>query len=401
MKLSHLNTVVGTWLAGWCLMASAGSLEQAERIHNRLAGVPPTSETRAEMASMIDAGNASGAAFIAMDHPDFYRTTLKNFATPWTNRDFDIFAPLNDYTATVIGIVRDDVDVREILTGSTIYVGDGSNGEPPWSPTDNEHYEALERAGADLADVLVARDQTSLTGVPADATAGVMTTRAGARAFFYAGTNRAMFRYTLVNHLCRDLEQVADTTLAPDRIRQDVTRAPGGDSRVFRNNCVGCHSGMDPLAQAFAYYSFEYDRDADPEGDRGRLVYNREGDIDPETGTRVVAKYHFNENNFPAGYVTPDDGWTNYWRTGGNRSLGWDPSLPGEGEGAKSMGRELANSEAFASCQVQKVFRAVCLRPPADAADAAQVQSMVASMKSSGYRLRQTFADAAVYCMGE
>ena len=47
-----------------------------------------------------------------------------------------------------------------------------------------------------------------------------------------------------------------DTTRPPDRIRQDVARSPGGDSRLFLNNCVGCHSGMDPMAQAFAYYNF-------------------------------------------------------------------------------------------------------------------------------------------------
>jgi hypothetical protein len=93
--------------------------------------------------------------------------------------------------------------------------------------------------------------------LPPDATAGVITTRAAARAFFSAGTNRAMFRFTLINHMCNDLEQVADVSLPPDRIRQDVSRSPGGDSRVFLNNCVGCHTGMDPMTQAFAYYNYE------------------------------------------------------------------------------------------------------------------------------------------------
>jgi hypothetical protein len=26
---------------------------------------------------------------------------------------------------------------------------------------------------------------------------------------------------------------------------------------VFLNNCIACHSGMDPMAQAFAYYDFD------------------------------------------------------------------------------------------------------------------------------------------------
>ena len=84
-----------------------------------------------------------------------------------------------------------------------------------------------------------------------------MTTRAAAAAFFVAGTNRAMFRFTLLNHLCNDLEQVKDSSYSPDRIRQDVSRSPGGDSRLFLNSCIGCHNGMDPMAQAFAYYNFD------------------------------------------------------------------------------------------------------------------------------------------------
>ena len=100
--------------------------------------------------------------------------------------------------------------------------------------------------------------QSSLTGIPAAATAGVMTTRGGASAFFVNGTNRAMFRFTMINHLCNDLPTVMDTTRPPDRIRQDVTRSPGGVSTLFLTNCIGCHSGMDPMAQAFAYYNFSY-----------------------------------------------------------------------------------------------------------------------------------------------
>ncbi len=44
------------------------------------------------------------------------------------------------------------------------------------------------------------------------------------------GTNRRMFRFTMMNHLCADLQTIPDTTRPPDRIRQDVTRSPGGDS---------------------------------------------------------------------------------------------------------------------------------------------------------------------------
>ncbi len=379
--------------------AAADSVDQAKRIHDRIAGVPPDAVTLAQMADEIELNNDPlAAALIATDAPEFYSVTLKNFAAPWTNRDRSVFVPLNDYIATVIGIVRDEVDFREILHGDILYVG--GSGVPPYSVSNNDHYESLENQGANLRDVLQRTTQSSLTGVPANATAGVMTTRAAAKAFFIDGTNRAMFRFTMLNHLCNDMEQVLDITRPPDRIRQDVSRSPGGDSRVFLNNCIGCHSGMDPMAQAFAYYDYEYDVMSDPDGEFGAISYNAVGEVDPDTGTRVESKYFNNALNFEHGFQTPDDAWDNYWRAGQNVLLGWDDTLPGSGNGAKSMGQELAHSNAFAQCQVKKVFRNVCLRDAEHSADRAQIDLMVSSLQSNGYNLKQTFAESAVYCMG-
>jgi hypothetical protein len=179
------------------------------------------------------------------------------------------------------------------------------------------------------------------------------------------------------------MEQVHDVKLIPDRIRQDVSRSPGGDSRLFLNNCIGCHNGMDPMAQAFAYYNFDETS--------GSMQY---------TAGAVQPKYFNNDTNFEFGFRTPDDSWNNYWRQGQNQFLGWDPGRPGGGQGAKTMGEELANSGAFASCQVKKVFRAVCLRDPEDAADRAELGTMINTFRS-GYSMKRVFADAAVYCMGQ
>ncbi|WP_255873814.1 hypothetical protein [Microbulbifer elongatus] len=383
------------------LSAFAGPEEQAAQMHSRLTGVKPSIEVLTAMAQDIASGDAGAAAERAMENDAFYDVTLKNLVTPWTNRDGDNFAPLNDYTATVIGMVRDDVDFRQILSGDILYTGASGLGLPAYNNANNDHYEALEAAGYPLQTALERRTQSSVTGLPSEATAGVMTTRGGAKAFFYAGTNRAMFRFTLMNHLCRDLEQVHDTSRPPDRIRQDVSRSPGGDSRVFQNNCIGCHSGMDPMAQAFAYYNFEYDVDNDPTGENGRLDYNGAGEIDPATGSRVQAKNHINSATFPYGFVIPDDKWDNYWREGPNMHLGWSEVLPGSGNGAKSMGEELANSEAFAQCQVTKVFKQVCLRAPEDSSDRNRIDSITDSFTSNGYRLKQVYAETAAYCAGE
>jgi hypothetical protein len=384
----RLNTIaMALCLLLNCLAcASAGELErrQAKRMHDRLTGVPPSGQTLDVMEAEIAAGNATGAALLAMDDSAFYNVTLKNFATPWTNRDQSVFAPLNDYTATVIGMIRDEVPFNRLLSADLVYIGDGSLGLPAYSMSNNDHYEAMEAQGIDLKTGLRPVAQSAVTDLPASATAGIMTTRAAADAFFIAGTNRAMFRFTLLNHLCNDLEQLKDITRSPDRIRQDVSRSPGGDSRIFLNACIGCHSGMDPMAQAFAYYNFD--------AGSARLQY---------TPGVVQPKYLINADNFKYGYVTPDDHWDNYWRSGANSLLGWDTGLPGSGSGAKSLGMELAGSRAFAACQVKKAFRTVCLRAPGNAADRGQVDTMVADFIASNYNMKTVFAEAAVYCMAD
>ena len=369
--------------------AFAGSREQAQRIHERIAGVPPSDTVLQDMQDMINGvqpGGATGAADLAMDNVNFYNVTLKNFAAPWTNREQSVFVPLNDYIATVIGMVRDREDFSTLLSEDRTYVG--RNGVVPTAPstTNNQHYIELEANNVNLRDELEFRSQSTVMGIPGSATAGVMTSRAASEAFFVAGTNRAMFRFTLMNHMCNDMEQMHDTRLPPDRIRQDVSRSPGGDSRLFLNNCIGCHSGMDPLAGAFAYYDFNETSQS--------LVYDT---------SEVHSKYFNNDLNFPQGYRTTDDSWENRWRIGQNSYLGFDPAYngTGTGNGAKSLGVELGKSQAFASCQVRKVFKTVCLREPEDAADRTAVSNITATFTGTGYDLKQVFADTAVHCMGQ
>jgi len=376
--------------------ASAQTRDQAKRIYDRLAGVPPSETVLNTMVGntgtdpVCVANNVAGvacAAYMAMDNPSFYNVTLKNFAASWTNRDRSVFVPLNDYIATVIGMIRDDVDFRTVLSADLQYVGTGVT--PAAVGNNNNHYEALEAGNYNLKDVLDPALQSNVNGLPPGATAGVITSRAAAEAFFIAGTNRAMFRFTMVNHFCKDMEQLHDPRMSPDRIRQDVSRSPGGDSRLFLDNCVGCHTGMDPMAQAFAYYNYD----------------DGAGTIQYADGV-VQDKYYNNDLNFPPGYRTPDDHWTNYWRTGQNRYLDfYGPAQTtaagyGDGIGAKSLGVELSNSTAFATCQVKKAFQAVCLREPESANDHARVNSIVQSFGQGPIIMKQVFADTAEYCMG-
>ena len=390
------------------LPANAGDREQARRIYDRIAGVPPTANEMLALEGAMAGTNtdcstytlngqvdsaAECAAFLAMENKSFYNVTLKNFAAPWTNRDQSVFVPLNDYIATVIGLIRDDEPFNELFSRDITYVGRPGVVPTGAAANNNRHYEELEEDNVNLKADLVPGLQSTVNNIPPGAAAGVLTSRAAAEAFFVAGTNRAMFRFTMVNHFCNDMEQLHDPALPPDRIRQDVSRSPGGDSRLFLNNCIGCHTGMDPMAQAFAYYDYD-------EVNSMSIQY---------TAGAVNDKYYNNDLNFPPGYRTPDDHWDNYWRAGQNSYLFTDSAGvaspgPSSGDGAQSLGVELGNSEAFAQCQVKKVFKAVCLREPdlGDplSGDSARFNAIVSTFKGTGYRMKQVFADTAVHCMG-
>jgi hypothetical protein len=353
--------------------------EQAERIYERLAGVQPSPQVLSSMVTAIGQGGLVAAAVIATDPttaPTFYNVTLKNWVMPWTNRNQSVFAPLNDYVATVIGMVRDNVPFNTVLSGDILYTVN-SSGLPAVSAANNNHYAMAETNGVNLATALTASTQSGAYGIPTAATAGVITTAAGAGAYFINGTNRAMFRFTMINYMCNDMQTLMDTSQPTDRIRQDVARTPCGDSRIFLNNCVGCHSGMDPMAQAFAYYNFDVPSN--------QLVY---------TPGTTQAKYHINTTNFPQGFVTPDDSWSNRWRTGPNSVFGWSSS-GGSGNGAKSWGQEIAGSQQFAACKVQQVFQAVCFRSPTNSETTANT-----ALFQSNYNLKSLFQQVAASCAG-
>ncbi len=367
-------------------IASAGPAERerAKKIHDRLVGAPPDDVTLALMETDILGGDLMGAAARAMTHPDFYRVSLKNWATPWTNVDRTPIAPLNDYSATVIGIVRDDVPFNEVLTADLVYVGQNVPGLPAFSHTDNQHYEELEEQAVDLSDpnLFAGVTQSGLPGAQLfdTETAGVTTTRAAAMAYFDMGTNRRMWRYTSLNYLCRDLEDMRDNTRPTDRIRQDVTRSPGGDSLLYHNECSACHGGQDALSGAYAFYDWD---DA-----QNRLVYTR-GMVQP--------KMLLNAATSPFGYVTVDDRWDNFWREGPNQLLDWRAPASG-GFGMKSLGAEIAGSYAFSVCQVEKAFEHVCFRPPNDMTDVAEVDLIATQFEAENYNMKNVFAKLAVYC---
>jgi hypothetical protein len=362
--------------------AQATAAQQAVLLHTRIAGVPPPASTLTQMTTDITNGQLEAAAALATAEPSFYNVTLRNIFAAESNRDQSVFVPLNDYIVTAIGMVHDDVAYNTALSADLLYTLKAS-GLPAVSAANNNHYQMADTNAVDISANLVKTTQSAAYGYPAGSVAGLITTRAGAIQHFDAGTNRRGYAINIINQTCHAMEQVMDTSLPADRVRQDVAASPGGDSRVRLQSCLGCHSHQDPMAGAFAYYNFDETA--------GKMVY---------TAGTVQPKYFINASNNPYGYVTTDDSWQNYIRLGGadTNIFMFDTTLPGKGNGAASFGQELAASDAFAACQVQKAFQAVCLRAPASTKDGTEVATLKSAFKANGYKFKQVFADAAIYC---
>lgn len=360
------------------------AFQQAVLLYTRITGVPPSAPILSQIQTdaALPNPNFAAVATLAVSQPQFYNVTLRNIFAAESNRDGSVFVPLNDYIVTAIGMVHDDVAYNTALSADILYTLKAS-GLPAASASNNNHYQTADTNNVDISANLFRTQQTTTYGYPGVAVAGLMTTRAGAIQHFDAGTNRRGYNINIINQTCHQMENITDTSLPSDRIRQDVAASPGGDSRVRLQSCVGCHSHMDPMAGAFAYYNFDETA--------GALVY---------TAGQVQPKYLINSSNNPYGYVTVDDSWESRMRLGGadTQIFNFDPTLPGKGNGAQSFGQEIAASGAFASCQAQKAFKAVCLRAPASTADSNEISALATSFKNNNYKFKQVFADAALYC---
>ncbi|MEJ0008507.1 MAG: hypothetical protein WDM77_19630 [Steroidobacteraceae bacterium] len=61
------------------LPAGAGPSEQAKRIFDRIAGVPPSATELAQMSTFIQGGDPASAANIALQAPQFYKHHAEEF----------------------------------------------------------------------------------------------------------------------------------------------------------------------------------------------------------------------------------------------------------------------------------------------------------------------------------
>jgi hypothetical protein len=229
-----------------------------------------------------------------------------------------------------------------------------------------------------------------------------------------------MIEYTFREFMCTPIDKWSDASGADAMIGRDVDRFPGGSHTRFTTTCRACHSRMDPLRGAFAYFTFS-DSFA-----KHSLVVPRlpAGILNEDTQTGMAAglkptdpaltqlpslgnvafvadKMNHNETVFPGGRVIVDNSFQNAAvDTWAQNYFGWRG--PVAGNGAKEFGSMIANSKQFSRCMAKRVFASVCKRDT-QSFDESMIGTVADEFESNGYKLDYLFKRLVVTpnCMGE
>lgn len=408
--------------------------KKAALIYKRLVGVkvPVTAPIIDEMAAHIAKGSRQDlilAASLATEEAGFYNITVRDFATKMSNRDETVDAPLNDFVATVIGAVRDDINAKILLSGNFYYRGDETKAAARSNTLNdllmsNNHYEDLHNGNYNLKEVLYKESpqvlydggtemSTNSNVKPNPDPAGLLTSRAFMESHATAGTNRRLVEYTFREFLCIPMDKWSDGHGPDNFIGRDIDRFPAGEHNKFTSSCRSCHTVMDPLRSAFSRFTFSngFIKNAkllppNPSTDVDELI----ADEDPHTMSQnpvgVAYKMNHNSHTYPKGYAIPTgsegEAFRNFATRGANGSyFGWGEKL--SGYGIKQLGQMVSNSKAYPKCMTKRVYRSVCKREPTLVEEAAIEQiAEEFSSSSNNYNMKKLFQLVAVdpACIG-
>jgi hypothetical protein len=347
---------------------------QAVQLFKRLTGtaIQPSDPRLAKMAASIKNGDPLSAAAVATDDDHFYGDVARSFAAVMATRSETPLAPLDDFQATIIGAIRDDLDARTLLTGNYLYKANDSLGISAYDPSSNDHYTDFEAGHYSLKANLVKLEpqHTDITEH-----AGLITTRGWAAAHFIAGTNRRAVEYIFREFLCTPIQTWKDPGMPDYHVRRDVDRQPGGNPTTYETTCRSCHALMDGMGGAYARFDFVDDR----------LVY-----MGPDG---LASKMNKNSNVYPDGFRTMNDSWINMATQHHNTSFGWRG--PTEGKGLNAFATMISSAQKFSSCMTTRVFHEVCRRDP-DPSEDPMIQALAAQFEAGGYKLRSLFQQVAV-----
>lgn len=392
------------------------TLVRAQNIYQRLTGVktPIVNPVLKDMEKLLLLNDTIGAAAIATSQASFYNITVRDFAARMSNRDETINTPLNDFTATVIGAVRDESNAKSLLTDNMVYVADTKKASVPSDDINdilksNNHYQALDTGRFDLSKVLVRTTQKVFDGkiaVENPTPAGLLTTRQWAAAHAIAGTQRRMVEYTFREFLCMPIDRVADNTGPDNVVGRDIDRFPGGSYAKFTSTCRSCHTIMDGFRPAFSQITFNSNMlmntvvmssvKTQEEEDMGKGVWTS----DEPGASYVVGKLNKNKEVFPSGKVTTSDSWVNNAVYGSNQStFEWTKT---SGKGITEFGKLISESAQFPKCMAQRVFKSVCKREPASSEDNLIKQAAAEFAKNRNFNLKYLFQKIATSdeCLG-
>lgn len=294
---------------------------KAKRLYERMTGVK-VSSTKPELkkvAEFISQNNDRGAANYITTTPDFLNVQVKNLSLRLSNKDESVKVPFNDFSALIVGVVRDNADFRDILTADYSYEvrGVANDTDERTRYINQNNYTPIETTYLDMTNkgILVKNNNQKLVrnfwdtadtqanykggqvvtlgGHPEPA--GVFTTRTFAERNLSGGTNRRAVEFSLKQFLCVSMAEAADSSASDQYVGRDVERFPAGDHNKYLTSCKSCHSVMDGMRGAFAkmeYVNFTH-------GGATGTYSQMNGDFYVQQG--ILAEY----NKYYADYVTP------------------------------------------------------------------------------------------------
>jgi hypothetical protein len=385
----------------------------ARTLYIRIAGVIPPidSPSLTSMENLLSQGKKTEAARIAMQDPNFLNITIRNLAQAMSNRAKTANEPYNDFVATFLGVVRDDLSAKQLLTGNFFYAADATR--IPAGVTvrqnvltdilkSNNHYADIEARGLDLAGVLAQRPQETVSGATTTVIhpepAGLLTTRQWGLAHLIAGTNRRAVEFTFSQFACIEINDFSDPTGPDTMVGRDVTRFPQGDNGIFQAKCRGCHTMLDGMRTAYVNYDFDDNfvksREVLPPGgdDNAQMQLNAEG---------VPPKYSVNNTVFPQGYVVRDGNWVNNATSGINAAY-FEWRSPLVGNGLQSFAAMIADSGAFSRCMVRRTFKTICNRELTTGTEDSLIRALGNRFETTGYNFKTIVAEIAAQpaCLG-
>lgn len=360
-----------------------GAESYGRALYFRLTG-QPLSRHQADFArweALIAQKDWPTLASRATDESSFLNVTVLQWANLYYSAGKSAHLPFDDALATLVGTVKDNRDARLLLSGDYLYAPIAPIGPNP-TLRDNTVYSIVEQRGLSLKNTLrLISPQWPIDGY--QGSAGLFTTRSFSGQNYNDGTNRRAVKAAMETFLCRPIDTWRVPNLTLVRIHRDVDRAPGGDARVFQQECRTCHATLDSFVGAFSHLDFIGTSFATTSGIRPKYLQH------PEV--------------YPEGYVTSDDSWINPLATtsdSSGASFGWRGAT--SGQGIRAFGQMLSQSQEYSRCLAKRVYSTVCLKEK-ELTDPV-IEKLASDLESTDqYRLKDFFARTALdpSCIGE